>query len=333
MQRTVAIDQRSRIFQLKEAGASHRRIARELGISPSKVARELHKRAPEVRAERSELENGYPGEINLGSGLNTPLPTLPGQPEDQELLEQRRQLQLEEFELRRVQLRAQRLEATRRAQLLENPESNNGMGGVISLVMQAMDRNREEMRMLINQLNSKPSTAPPPAPSLTDQLASFRQMADTVASFAPPKPPSSSSDLEFVVAKEKLSMEAQDLAARREAEFGEQRMRAESEMRRNDAVARAIEQFAPAAAAWVERLVEQQNPKPAELPAPNPAPRPVVLAAVEVSGACPNCGERIAISGNQDERCPRCTAVLVAAEGRIRARLPNGELWPPLQQN
>src|SRR5438270_874451 len=133
MRSTVAVDLRQQIFELRQQGVSERGIAQQLGVSSSKVHRELNKRAPEVRAEREQV-----------SGL-----------------EETRRLQLDQLDLRRLQLRAQRLEAERRAQLLEHPEAGGSGNGLVTLVLQVMERNREETRTLIAQLLQRQAPAQP----------------------------------------------------------------------------------------------------------------------------------------------------------------------------
>lgn len=331
----MAVDLRAQIFQLREQGASQRGIAKQLGITPSKVQRELGKRATEVRAEREETPlDGLGGGLELGLGMSPLVPPALGG--DPLLAEERAQVEREQLQLRRAQLRAQRLEAERRAQLLEQPDAGGG-NGLVAVILQALDRQREDTRSLLSQLASRQAAPPPPPTSLTDELNKYTQMAEVVARFAPAKPPSAAAELEYTVATQRIQLEGQDLAARREAELAERRERVAAEARRNDAVANAIEQFAPvlaqAANMWFEEQRTQRRPAPPQLPAAEgeePAQPHLVDNPAELEGVCPSCQTAIGLTVGGDERCPKCGSTLVAVEGRIRVRMPNGQLWPPL---
>lgn len=302
------------------------KIAQQLGITKSRVQRELERTARERPPK--------------GNGNDFPDPRVP--PEflphnlaaDPELAERMKRVRTTQLETQEIEAQTRKIEAARRQQLLEHPDASGQGGALIAVVLQELSRMREEQRSLLTR--SSTTQPPPPAPTVMEQLQQYRQMGEIVQSFAPAKPPAAGTELEFTVAMERLRNENADLAARREMELTERRERMASEQRRNDAVAKAIEQFAGPLAAWLE-VKAQPAPAP-QLPAqappqPGQAPKPVVVQPDEVVGQCPNCWARLAIAGNQDESCPGCGQVVVAVEGRIRARLPNGELAPPYGVN
>jgi predicted RNA-binding Zn-ribbon protein involved in translation (DUF1610 family) len=315
----MAVDLRSEIFRLRADGFSFGKIAEQLGTNKSRVQRELSKTAREVE----------PGGNGASDYVSEP-PIMRGHTDDPEVAQARKAFQLEQLETQRAIERARRIEAERRVQLMEHPDGAGNGNALAAIVLQELQRMREEQRA------TKISSPPPPAPSLTDQLQQFRQMADTVQSFAPPRAPSTAVDLEFKVAMERLNLEERRLATQQEADAAERRERMASEFRRNEAVAKAIEEFAPVASAAIQHWFEEKAqaaapPPPVVLPAPeqNGAPaKPVVLQPEEVVGQCPRCGAQLAISGEGDFPCPGCGQPVVAVEGRLRARLPNGDLTP-----
>jgi rubrerythrin len=312
----MAVDLRSEIFRLRAEGLSFGKIAEQLGTNKSRVQRELGKTAREAG-----------GPVDGGGYQPHPLPR--GLSDDPDVAAEQKAYQLEQLQTQRAVERARRIEAERRVQLMEHPDGGGG-NGLAMIVLEELRHLREEQRAASTRSVTPPP--PPPAPSLTEQLSQTRQVWETMQSFAPAKPPNSVVDLEYTVAKERLSLEQQRLNSELEMEREERRERMASENRRNDAVAKAIEQSAPLLTAAIENWFKEKTEPAPPLPAPNPngpTPKPVVVHPEETVGQCPRCGSQLAIAGGQDEKCPNCGQVLVAVEGRIRGRLPNGDLAPP----
>lgn len=316
----MAVDLRSEIFQLRADGLSYAQIARQLGTNKSRVQRELEKTAREVGGGGNGATELHQV-AELPRGLAAPR----GSVDDPEVAAARKAFQLEQLETQRAVERARRIEAERRVQLMEHPDGAGNGGALASVVLQELSRMRERQDQVLNRQVAPPA---PPAPSLTEQLQSFRQMSDTMQSFAPAKAPNSAMDLEFTVVKERLALEERRLALREEAEAIDRRERLASENRRNDAVAKAIEQFAGPLAAWLEAQATPAPPPPPPALAPSQPAKPVVVQPDEVIGNCPRCGAQLAIAGEGEFPCPGCGQPVVAVEGRIRARLPNGDLAP-----
>jgi hypothetical protein len=321
-------DVRTQVFQLRAQGRSYSQIAAALGISKSRVQRELQKSAREVGDQVGELSG-----FHAGGDLGEPPPG-----GDPILGEQSRTLQAERLDYQRAQLRLQRAQLERQLLLIERPDQAGGTGALVSMLLQQQSQTRDELTRAIAQIAQRVAAPPPPSPpppSLTDQLSQYRQMAETVASFAPPKAPNAATDLEFTVTKERLNMEQRRIDAELEAAAEERRERMASEIRRNDAVAEAIKQFAPTLSVAIEQWFQQRAQPAAAAPALPPAapdgtspPQLEVVQSNEVVGNCPHCGVQLAIAGGSDETCPNCHWTVLAVEGRVRTRLPNGDLAP-----
>ena len=338
MRPAVAVDQRSQIFELRQQGNSQRQIAERLGISSSKVQRELRKRAPEVRAERQIADSGGSPDFATGGEVELPPPS-PALSGDPLVLDARRQAEIERAELQRTELQVRRLEAQRRLALMQNP---NDQGALMQL------QTLEAINGVRQLLSTRAQTPPPatPAPTLVDQLSQFRQMSETMASFAPSKPPSS---LEEVVAMEKLKLEDRRVNTQLEMEQRERQQRLDSERARNDAFANFLETLGPLLPQLIDRwgrpaaaASTSEEPPPASIQERNGdsnnnvvqmPPRPAPAApnrAGEVVGVCPNCETRVGITGAAVERCPECQYELAVVEGRIRLSLGDGRFYPPV---
>lgn len=344
MHAAVAVDVRSQIFSLRQQGATHRAIAEQLGISAAKVQRELRKPAPVVRAERqAELEppEGAVGAFHAGVEGGPVAPSA-----DPMVLEARRQVEIERAELQRMELQARRLEAQRRLALMQNP---NDQGAMLQL------QTLEALKTISSALavRQQPATPPAPQPTLVDQLAQYRQVAETMQSFQPPKPPSSASELEFTVAMEKVKLEERRINTQLEMEHREREERLSSERARNDAFARFLEQLGPMLPVIIDRWRpavpgagdQVQEPPPQSIQptnnngADNVVQMPPQRAAAngsgarlagEVVGECPHCQTRVGITGANSERCPECGYLLAVVEGQIRVNLGGGSYFPPV---
>jgi hypothetical protein len=319
----MGVDLRSEIFRLRQQDPpiSMARIAQQLGITKSRVQRELDKTARERSTGQA-----------AGDYIEHVPPT-----GDPALDDQRRLLESDRLDLQRIDLQTKRLEAARRLQLLEHPDGAGNGNALAAIVLQELSRLREAV--------ARPPTAPaaPPQPSLIDQLSQFRQMADTVASFAPPKAPSSSVELEFKVAMERLNLENQQITRRFEIEADERRERMASQRSRDEAIARAIDQAAPLLTAAAENWFKEKAAPSAQpswsptvipggasaVPSTSAASAPPAAGLIpgEVAGECPVCGKALAITTptGPDDRCPQCGQLLMVVDGAIRARLPNGQ--------
>jgi hypothetical protein len=317
------VSHRAAIFQLRgQVGPdgkpmSYGKIALALGVSKSLVEKEL-KRPGNLPITDDGGAPAEPYTPPLSAGA------------DPELASAQRAFNQERVELARLRLRADRLEQERRMQLLENP----GQAGNATLMMLfegQMRQLRDEITRLSSRQPSAPAAAALPAhqPSFVDQLTQFRQVSETMQSFAPPSAPSSAVELEFKVAMERLNMEERERTQRLTMEQREREDRAAGERLRNDAIARLIEQTGPLLAGALQKWISDQpgnGAAPAAATAPLVLPTPgggVMPAHGVVTGPCPQCGAALRFhpEPGQDDRCPRCQLLLAVVDGEIQPKL------------
>src|SRR5579871_5982198 len=314
----MAVDVRSEIFRLRQQDPplSHSAIAQQLGVSKSRVQRELNRTARGGGSSSSSSSNGDGGDqvVHHQARLD---PVLAADPE---LLERKKAVELARLATQELEAKARLLEAETKLELLRNPSGAGRDGQMVAILMQEIRGLREVGRRL-----AAGQQGPPPK-SLVDQLGEFRQMGEVMRSFAPPSPPSSAAELEFKVALQRLEFENQRVLKQLEDEMAERREKWEGQRARDEAIAKAIDNFSPLAALAAEKWLrdQQQEEKPPEQllpPAPAQGERPTVIQGgqpPEVRGPCPNCGAELAMTpGGPGDPCPACGVKLLVSEGQI----------------
>jgi hypothetical protein len=220
-------------------------------------------------------------------------------------------------QLARLELRARTLDAEHRVQLLENPR---GMGdnGASLLLLQELNRVQQQ----ITELRMR-STAEPRPTSLTDQLGEYQRIGEVMRSFAPPRAPSTASELELTVSMQKLNLENQRINRELDAKLDAIREQAQGQRARDEAIAKLIESIptwgAPLLQQWLNDRngganTESARPEQAQAPMIQGGGPPISLR--ETQGTCPRCATAIAINPAGD-RCPACGLELIAQAGQL----------------
>lgn len=306
----MALDLRSEIFDLRQQGVSIRGIAAALGVSKAKVQRELEKRSNQVNGSAAPA----------AAAATQPEPVMErmvamSASADPEIAERQRRIQVRRLELQESDLELRKLEQTQRLTILKGAANGGGgdQAGIAALLLAEVGRLRDELR---------DRGAAHGTQNLMDQLRMVKELGNTVASFAPPTPPSSPAEVEFKVALARINLEEQRIAKERENEISLRQRQVDSENMRNDAIAKFIENFGPALAGVAQKWLEDKATTP------QAGPGPVVQiartptgsqAALEgfVHGFCPACGAEMESSERSAFKCPGCGTMLVNSEGAI----------------
>jgi hypothetical protein len=317
---------RQQIFALAAQDVPRRQIARQLGISEGSVRYQLD------RPARPDSNGSAPADV----------PVPPPAHADDPLSEARRQLALEQTNVAAINLRAQRLEAERRMQLLERAPA--GDQGAILLVLDAVKDLRRELDQVRLQAVARPAPAPPQhVPSELEVLERVQRTNQVLQSIAPSKPPSTAAELELQVAKDRLDLEREERMRRLDADLEERRRQLDNERVRAEAIAEQIRTWGPLIGQGVQTWLSRQGNgsdaggAPAQLgtgqPTPGPRPGLTVLTPEEgpgvtigmIKGPCPSCGSMLGIvpEVGKTERCPRCRMEITVVNGRIWPKLPD----------
>lgn len=307
----IDVDVRNEIFRLRAQDYSYSRIAATLGVSKSRVQRELARRAPAGQDGAAIMER------------SAIAPYRPGDPlaQDPEIIAARRQLELDRIEADRRALSERAGEQERRRQAIAEAQ-NGGMGALAAMIADQVGGLRDELRQLASAAARESRPAPPPPgvnepQQLAGALAQWKELGNLVQSFAPPRPPTSRGELDFTVALQKLNIEQQRIDRQFEADLEDRKAHRQAEMVRAESIARAIEGAAPILVAAAQKWLEER-PQTGATPA-------LALVdgsgGVEVRGLCPNCSKPIALTPDgKDDVCPNCGAGLAIAGDRIVSR-------------
>jgi hypothetical protein len=323
----VTPELRAQIFELKGRDVPNSRIAAMLGLSIGSVRYQLDRRtrvAPELKA----APNGG-ADPGLGLGL------------DPAVADARRSLQLEQLNAQTATLRAQRLEAEKRLEILQKAQAG-GDGGMSLLLLDGLQKLQRELEALKHQ--------PAPAPASTgtgailEQLGQLRDGWEAVRSIGgDQKVPSTEAELNMQMALDRLNMEREERQRKLDFELEERRRHLDNERIRAEAIAEQIKQWGPLIAQGAQSWLTQQSGAGREGAAasgeaalapstrataaglsvlPTGAVDPAALALVE--GPCPNCGTMLRIhpTPGQTERCPKCSMRLATVGGKIWPSLP-----------
>lgn len=301
---------------------SYRQIAVQLGISVGRVQREYAK----------AINGGAAMPSSGGLPAAAPLidPAVAGDPD---VLHRRRQLELRRISLSELDLEARELELRNRLTLLKGSDGS-GNAGLAALVLSELNRLRESMAAGAGR-----------QPSMVDSLTEFRAMADLVKSFAPASPVTGA-DLELQIAVARINEESQRLARKEQTAQEIERIRAEGQAQRDDAIAKLIEGMSPVLSTYLTRRIEEgDKPRPASSSGDQGGQAPAAPRAELTSGSgrghCPRCGYpppdaaghvqemELTPTGGKDE-CPGCGALLAVDAGKITlaAAASNGHAPP-----
>lgn len=302
----MAIDQRSEIFSLREQGVSIRQIAGQLGLSTGKVQRELAKRAGRPGGEAAQ-----PSPAAAAVVVPVEFASDPG------LLERQRRIADKRLALQESDLELRGLEQQQRLAMMQGAKAGDTSSQMMLLVLDRVEKMNERLSQ---------QGAPRDTPDLIGRLGELKTLGNTIASFAPPTPPSSPAEVEFKVALARIQLEEQRLEKSRADEMVVRQQQAASENMRNEAIARFVESFGPILGSVAERWltersgVAQASPQlsaTAGDPSAGDGAEPSPVDVGEIRGACPVCGVELAISEGARERCPGCGAQLLAEAGVI----------------
>jgi len=315
---------RAQIFALAAQDVPRRQIAARLGISEGSVRYQLDR--PARPAPDGAAGSSLPGLPAADLGL-------PGDP----LAEARRAFQLEQLQTQQVGLRAQRLEAEKRLEMLNRAPA--GDSGAILLVL----RELEGLNRNLQGALAKPAPPAPPQPGLFDQLTQLRQGWEAVRTIGgEDKPPSTEAELGVRVALDRLNMEREERQRRLDFELEDRRRQQDNDRIRSEAIAQQIGQWGPMLAQGFQQWIAQQGAGGASrTPESAPDARAEGAAALAVlpggsavqpaaigmaEGPCPSCGVPLRIRPNPaaDDACPRCHMALAVVSGKIWPRLPSG---------
>jgi Helix-turn-helix domain len=315
----VADPTREQIFALRSQQKSIRQIAAELGLSKSKVERELKARAAPAAADGGGHGfNGSAGleEIAGAGGLIDP-----------EIRERRRSLERRRLALQEAELEARELEARNRLAVLNKAAAGGGADASFAQLV------IEELRELRRRVEDGGPRQGGGAQTVVQALTEYSEFGKLVSTFTPPRAPTSALDLEFEVARDRIREESQRILRKQELDADLARTKAESEAARSNAIAKVIEETGPALIAAATKWLEGQGSKANEAvpttpsaPAANggesssSAAPPMLAGAPAVKGYCPRCGAgemEVVPTGTDADKCPACGLILAVEAGRI----------------
>lgn len=332
---------REQIFALRGQNLSYSRIAAELGITKSKVQRELKARAQAGATVTAEPIPAWAPAANGGGRPAAPAAD-PYAGMDPELVIRRRSLESRRLSLAELELEAREADTRARLQLTRAAQASGDPQSYATLVLQELNRLRDRIEARERMIDGAGGAPRSGARTVIDALSEFREMGNVVSSFAPPRAPTSALDLEFDLARQRVQEESQRIMRKDQAEAERERLKIEGESARNHAIAKVIEESGPAfleaAAKWFQQQTSRGTAAPAVVPLPSSSSSETVAAAATssngaaaapaaasfgaggVKGYCPRCGAgemEIIPTGTDDDRCPACGLILAVSNGQI----------------